>query len=42
MSSSGGAFNNYSVAAPLKKHVKNWLHGENFKSVQDTKPEMHV
>ena len=32
----------YSVAAPLNVHVKNWLHGENFKTVQDTQPEMHV
>ena len=32
----------HSVAAPLNVYVKNWLHGENFKTVQDTQPEVHV
>ena len=31
-----------SVAAPLNVHVKNWLHGENFKTVQDTQRDTHV
>ena len=32
----------HSVATPLNVHVKNWLHGENFKTVRDTQPEQHV
>ena len=32
----------HSVATPLNVHVKNWPHGENFKTLQDTQPEMPV